>query len=223
MTGPLGTCEAPSSMAPPLQVSAEGSKGWQKSPANSQSSKPSPNHPGNLHEQKEGAFQTIEAIIGVRSRATAISRANALLKFFRWRASATEDDGKPVTEGDAWEYLCHLRLSGAAATSASSFLSSCRYALHIFGFSDFETVWSSRRLKGLAELLLAGKTPIKQSKVLTVLQVLQLHAMLDDSSMNHVDRALVGYMIVALYSRCRHSDLSNVQSCWIMTTRRWLR
>ena len=148
----------------------------------------------------------------MRSRATAVSRANALLKLFRWRASATEDDGKPVTEGDAWEYLCHLRLSGAAATSASSFLSSCRYALHIFGFGDFEAVCNSRRLKGLAELLLAGKTPIKQAKVLSVLQVLQLHSMLDDSSMNHVDRALVGYIIVALYSGCRHSDLANVHS-----------
>ena len=163
---------------------------------------------GNLYEQKE----TIEAIIGVRSRSTAVSRANALLKFFRWRASETEDDGKPVTEKDAWDYLCHLRQSGAAATAASSFLSSCRYAMHIFGFADFEAVCNSRRLSGMAELLHSGKAPIKQAKVLSVLQVLQLHSMLDDSSMNHVDRALIGYIVVALYSRCRHSDLAHVHS-----------
>ena len=167
---------------------------------------------GSLHEQKEGAFQTIEAIIGVRSRSTAVSRANGLLKFFRWRASETEDDGKPVTEKDAWDYLCHLKRSGAAATVASSFLSSCRYAMHIFGFADFEDVCNSRRLKGMAELLHSGKAPIRQAKILSVLQVLQLHSMLDDPNMNHVDRALIGYIVVALYSRCRHSDLANVHS-----------
>ena len=76
------------------------------------------------------------------------------------------------------DYLCHLRQSGAAATAASSFLSSCRYAMHIFGFADFEAVCNSRRLSGMAELLHSGKAPIKQAKVLSVLQVLQLHSML---------------------------------------------
>ena len=36
--------------------------------------------------------------------------------------------------------------------------------------------------------------------------------MLDDHNMNKVDKAFVAYLVVALYSRCRHSDLANVES-----------
>ena len=75
-----------------------------------------------------------------------------------------------MTEADAWAYLCHLKSVGAASTRASSFLSACRYALHIFGFGDFADVCGSRRLKGLAELLHSGKEAIKQARVLTVSQ-----------------------------------------------------
>jgi hypothetical protein len=73
---------------------------------------------GNLAEQKAGAYNIIEAIIGIRSRTTAIARANSLLKFFRWGASATESDGAPVSEQDAWMYLSHLRSSGASMRPA---------------------------------------------------------------------------------------------------------
>ena len=170
---------------------------------------------GTIQEQKEGAFQTIEAIIGIRSRSTAVARANSLIKFFRWRASETDDDGKPVTESDAWTYVCHLKQSGAAATRASSFLSACRYALHVFGFGDFAEVCGSRRLRGLAELLHSGKEPIKQARVLTTSQVLQLHSMLVDPNMNKVDKAFVAYIVVALYSRCRHSDLANIDTVFL--------
>ena len=36
---------------------------------------------GSMDEQKKGAFDIIEAVIGVRSKNTAITRANAFLKF----------------------------------------------------------------------------------------------------------------------------------------------
>ena len=76
---------------------------------------------GNLDEQKRGAFETIEAVIGIRSRTTAITRANSLLKFLRWRAEGSDNDGKPFSEQEAWQYLRELRESGAAPTKGSSF------------------------------------------------------------------------------------------------------
>ena len=168
-------------------------------------------HGGTIHEQKLGAYETIEAIIGVRSRTTAISRANALLKFFRWRADFTEDDGRPVSEEAAWKYVSWLRSEGAAATRASSFLAACGYALHVFGFRDFEKVYNSRRVKGLAEIMHSNKHHLKQAKVLSVSQVVALHNLLGDSTANFIDRALAAYAILALYGRCRHSDLAFVE------------
>ena len=167
-------------------------------------------HGGNIQEQKLGAYETIEAIIGVRSRTTAISRANALLKFFRWRADFTEDDGKPVTEQSAWSYVAKLRADGAAPTRASSFLAACGYALHVFGFKDFDCVYNSRRVRGIAEIMHSGKNPLKQAKVLSVAQVVALHSLMEDKAANFIDRALAAYALLALYGRCRHSDLAFV-------------
>ena len=168
-------------------------------------------HGGNIQEQKLGAYETIEAIIGVRSRTTAISRANALLNFFRWRADFTEDDGKPVTEQAAWSYVAKLRADGAAPTRASSFLAACGYALHVFGFKDFDSVYNSRRVRGLAEIMHSGKNPLKQAKVLSVAQVVALHSLMENKAANFIDRALAAYALLALYGRCRHSDLAFVE------------
>ena len=76
---------------------------------------------GNMDDQKRGAFETIGAVIGIRSRTTAITRANSLLKFLRWRAECSDNDGKPFSEQEAWQYLRELRETGAAPTKGTSF------------------------------------------------------------------------------------------------------
>ena len=167
---------------------------------------------GNIDEQKRAAFETIEAVIGIRSRTTAITRANSFLKFLRWRAELSDNDGKPISEQEAWLYLRELRDNGAAPTKGSSFLSACAYAYHVFGFNHLEGICNSRRLKGLADLMMhAVKAPLRQALVLTVRQVLMLHELLESSDCNVVDRAVAAYLLVALYGRCRHSDLQNIE------------
>jgi hypothetical protein len=46
---------------------------------------------------------------------------------------------------------------------------------------------------------------------LTVSQVRFLHDKLVEQSCNHVDRAIVAYLLIALYGRGRHSDLQKVE------------
>ena len=170
---------------------------------------------GNMDDQKKGAFETIEAVIGIRSRTTAITRANSLLKFLRWRAECSDNDGKPFEEQEAWQYLRELRETGSAPTKGSSFLSACAYAFHVFGFNDLESICSSKRLRGLADLMHAVKAPLKQALVLTVRQVLMLHELLEATECNVVDRAVAAYLLIALYGRCRHSDLQNIEDVFI--------
>ena len=62
------------------------------------------------------------------------------------------------------------------------------------------------------ESVLSDSCGIKQAKVLMVTQVLKWHSMLEDPELNHVDKALVGYILVTFCSGCRHSDLSHVDS-----------
>ena len=42
-----------------------------------------------------------------------------------------------------------------------------------------------------------------------------LHELLDATDCNVVDRAVAAYLLVALYGRCRHSDLQNIEDVFI--------
>ena len=61
----------------------------------------------------------------------------------------------------------------------------------------------------------ASKAPLKQALVLTVRQVCMLHELLDSAECNAVDRSVAAYLLIALYGRCRHSDLQNIEDVFI--------
>ena len=71
----------------------------------------------------------------------------------------------------------------------------------------------SRRLVGTCEIMLAGKRLLKQALVLTVAQVKGLHAALVSSNLHVMDRAVVAYLLFALYGRCRNSEPPHDSQC----------
>ena len=161
-------------------------------------------------ESMKSNMEVVEAIIGVRSASTAISRANVFRKLLAWVIGNFPESGNFLDERKIWKYFNHLRSSGAAPTAASSALSSLRYAQHIFGFSCLAEVTSSRRLVGSSEIMYSLKDPVRQALVLTVQEVHTLHLKLHDVTANLFDRIGAGYLLLCLYGRCRHSDLVNV-------------
>ncbi|CAK8997255.1 Retrovirus-related Pol polyprotein from transposon TNT 1-94, partial [Durusdinium trenchii] len=160
--------------------------------------------------QSQETEEIIRAVLGVRSPTTAISRANAILRFLRWSSEMPSSADIPYTEDFAWKYVCFLKDSGYAPTSASSLLSACRYAFFVFGFECMEEIINSKRVQGLSDILFSAKRFLKQARILSVLQVKALHTILSDEGFCNLDRAAAGYLIVALYGRCRHSDLEHV-------------
>lgn len=161
-------------------------------------------------ESMKSNMEVVEAIIGVRSASTAISRANVFRKLLAWVIGNFPESWNFLDERKIWKYFNHLRSSGAAPTAASSALSSLRYAQHIFGFSCLAEVTSSRRLVGSSEIMYSLKDPVRQALVLTVQEVHTLHLKLHDVTANLFDRIGTGYLLLCLYGRCRHSDLVNV-------------
>ena len=155
-------------------------------------------------------LELVESIIGVRSPSTASSRANVFRKLLEWIFVNYPDEQYPLDEKLIWNYLCHLNSSQAAPTTASSVMSALRYAQHIFGFEVLAGAAGSRRLLGRSELMFAQKDPVRQAVVLTVHDVLTLHAKLNDPKAGVFDRVGAGYLLLCLYGRCRHSDLANV-------------
>lgn len=160
------------------------------------------------------ARRIIRAVIGTRSPNTAISRASSLLRFLIWCASEYPNTENPFYEELAWRFVCALQDGQSAATTGATFLSACRYAHHIFGF-QLDTIIGSRRLAGVAEILYQDKRHLKQARVLTVQNVKRLREQVTDDSLADFDRAMFGYILVCVYGRCRHSDLSCVEDVTI--------
>jgi len=167
---------------------------------------------GNETMQEVGAYAIVEAVVGARAPATLVKRANALLSFLRWYDKNCWTDIEPFSEECIWRYLQFLRESSAPGTKGSSALSAFRFAHYLLGFDGLGPALTSRRLVGICEIMMAKKRILKQALVLTVSQVKGLHRALRDQSRHAVDRAVIAYILFALYGRCRNSDLLMIHS-----------
>ena len=167
-------------------------------------------HMDDLSENLSEDIEIIKAIIGVRSPSTALSRANMVRKYLTWVFEKYPHVDRPFCESLLWQYFTFLRETSAAPTTAASTLSAMRYAQYIFGFECLAESTNSRRLIGCSEVMYSEKDAVRQSVVLTVQNVLSLHALLADTNQNHFDRAGAGFMLLCIYGRCRNSDLSMV-------------
>ena len=161
---------------------------------------------------RSDAFGILDAVVGLRSPYTLTKRANALMGYLHWSSRAGELHRDPFNEESVWVYLSQLRETGASPTKGDNLLSALRFARYVLGFDSLDTAINSRRLVGICELMTAGKRILKQAKVLEVAQVLQLHQLMCDSDVHLCDRAICAYMLLALYGRCRHSDLQMIKS-----------
>ena len=86
---------------------------------------------GTDDQQVPGAHAVIEAVLGIRSPATLVKRANSLLSYLRWFAKLGFVSDNPFTEAFIWDYLQHLKDVGAPATRGDSAMSAFRFAFHI--------------------------------------------------------------------------------------------
>ena len=100
----------------------------------------------------------------------------SFLAFYRWHATNSSGCTLPIVEADAWSYVQHLKESGAAPTTATSFVQSLRFCHHTLGLSGALTAADTRRIGGSAELQLALKPPARQTRPLTVTEVRRLHS-----------------------------------------------
>ena len=162
---------------------------------------------GDLDAHRDEVLEIISAVIGVRSCNTAVTRANSILKFLKFILQEFPSVGNPFQENLVWKYFHFLKCSGGA-TAASTTLSAFRYAKYIMGFYNLEGVLESRRLKGYSELLYSTKRKLQQAQTLSIQQVKILHAKLEEPEADSFDREAAGFMLLAIYGRCRASDLA---------------
>ena len=97
-----------------------------------------------------------------------------------------------------------------AATRAQSFVQALRFSYFVLGFKGSLDAASSRRVCGAAEIQLASKKPTVQARPLTVQEVCKLHSISADPRRSLADRVIASSLLLALYGRCRVSDLAHV-------------
>lgn len=147
----------------------------------------------------------ISAVIGTRSSTTAISRANAILRYLRWSGEHNEEQD-PQTEASGWSYVKFLEQTGAAATTGSRWLSAVRYAVYIFGYKNMECICNSRRIQGKCDVMYVEKDDLNQAAPFTVSQVKELHRKISDDNIDVYDKAFIAFILTSIYTRSRHSD-----------------
>ena len=162
--------------------------------------------------QSPEGIEIVSAVVGVKSPATLMKRANALLSFLRWVDKEGHHVENAFEESVVWMYLSHLKEISAAPTRGATMMSALRFARFVLGFDSLEAAVASRRLLGISDTMMASKRLLRQSLVLTVTQVTGLHSALRSSSLHCMDKAVVAYLLIALFGRCRHSDLQFVSS-----------
>ena len=150
--------------------------------------------------------------MGVKSPSTVLSRANSMLAFMRWHTlESSNDDLLPLKEA-AWQYVSFLKLSGASASKATSFVQACRFCHFVLGVEG-ACRWcqADRRVCGLADIQLSGKREAKQARPLSVKEVQGLQRVASCGTRHLVDRVVASHLLLMAYCRCRHSDTLAVE------------
>ncbi|OLP87885.1 hypothetical protein AK812_SmicGene30835, partial [Symbiodinium microadriaticum] len=165
----------------------------------------------------EEGVKRIRELFGKKSVATVDRRANSLLGYISWGHKAHPGvDIFPLCTVCTWmldehlEWLQHNKTKVSAMHSFRESINFCHFVVGVEVSATCKSLWSpwAKGLLGMRDL---ERSERKQSAVLTVGQVAFLELLLDDDSVELMDRYAAGVMLFAVYSRSRCSDLKVVE------------
>ena len=150
----------------------------------------------------------LSSVMGVKSPNTVLKRANALMQFYRWHAVNGAATFLPFDECDVWQYVVSHASASVSASRSQSLIQASRFSHYVMGFDNALACASSRRISGQAQIQLSLRSPSRQARPLTVEEVKLLHKIADGTMHSKVDRCIASNLLLALYGRCRVSDLN---------------
>eukprot|EP00434_Breviolum_minutum_P030988 symbB.v1.2.027406.t1/scaffold2802.1/size122644/2 len=166
-------------------------------------------------DAKEVGCKILDACFSLKSPGTLRKRLAGLKGYYVWYRDNATGDWLPMSERGAWLYVNHLKQSKAPATTASTFMESCRFAWFILGVSGAGSIESSLRVKGMSAQLKLNKRAWCPADVLKLSEVKRMHQLLFDESAHIIDRVFVGHCLHLMYGRCRWSDMLAVQNAFV--------
>ena len=149
--------------------------------------------------------QLLEDTFAKKSPSTLYKRSRCFWKYFNWM-KGFYSESLHLSEDRIYRYVCHLRESGAAPTSAKAFVESVNFFSHLLGFTTCNTdLVISARIKGVVHAMLLNKRPLDQARALTVQEVSGLEQLVVNPSSPTLG-ILAGFFLFCIMNCCRFND-----------------
>ena len=129
-------------------------------------------------------------VLGLKSPQTAVKRANALLRVFRWHLKETGWHW-PWSPDSLAQYSKALEVTGSAASATQGLFEALRFGYHVMGIPFESNLMYDRRLQGRAKRFIAHSAQIKQAEPLSVELVARLENLVASGTLGIVDRYLL--------------------------------
>ena len=145
-----------------------------------------------------------------KSTNTLSKRVNSLLHYLNhWRLTdEVTEDFIPFTSTLVYGYLRHLKYNNRLS-AAKDFLQCVKFCEHIVGLKSADSL-TRPWISGIAKAAYSHTKPKKESRPLTVKEIIQLESFLIKGNGHHLDRYACGVFLCMLYGRARSSDFRNI-------------
>ena len=156
---------------------------------------------------REAVYLTIGECLACKATSTVGKRLGSLKRFARF-CDGLAIQPFPLSDTNMHAYVSSLLVSDeASATSGRSFLESIRFTCAMLGLVSLDPELVSKRVDGVAQMILKRAPPIAQADPLTVKQVKQLEAICCNCDAIQ-DRVIAGGVLLMVYGSARASDVT---------------
>lgn len=157
-----------------------------------------------LGKSEDYIWQVVADAFSQKATSTLKSRAASLLSFGRWKRASAAGQPQgifPLTEEQAYDYLCELRRLHAAPTKGRRFLESVGFAKGLLG-AEVDCVLKSSRVRGVAWG--SDLVPVKKKAPFTCQQLIALERLAFFGE--GPESIFAGYICFLVHCRLRWSD-----------------
>eukprot|EP00435_Cladocopium_sp_Y103_P013036 s4599_g3.t1 len=169
---------------------------------------------GNLDASTD-VMQILSDALSNKATGTLLKRASSLWRWANWVASSNKGTCFDQPESVLYEYMNHLRDSGAAPTSASHFIEAIRFGHQTFGLlkMSLSTTLTSR-VTGAAHSMYMLKRKLKQAPAFSVGAVAVFEDRCNQDPRVHV-RVICGAILFCIFACVRWFDAMRIESVGI--------
>jgi hypothetical protein len=151
-------------------------------------------------------LQTLEDIFSTKSTATLLKRGNSMMKYILWCAHK-KLQALPISEQTVYAYLYDA--AHKSPTGPTAFKEALNFSAGLIGLDGAASAANSSRVIGYCKRRYLQKAPLKQSRTLSVAQVIHLENMVvsdDAHEYDLPDRVMAGHALYTLFARARWTD-----------------